>query len=368
MRRHTIHELTAPDVSASGSGIPDSCRAGDGPAIMQDQNRWEDDVAWFRVVLDSSIDAIVTIDDAGAIETANTATSRIFGYDHNELIGRNISMLMAEPDRSAHDRYIKAYIDTGHAKIIGRGREVECERKGGIRFPADLAVSEARLGNRRIFAGIIRDITERKEAERQHALNERRELVMGELNHRMGNLFAVVMTMVRLTGRLHSDVESYQEALESRLHALSRTQSLLTRPGTNNTTLQDLVEAELAAYGCRKQLGLSGPSISLGCGSVQSFSMIIHELATNAVKYGALSTVAGKVSIGWRIEGSGTDAFLVFQWIEQQGPKVSAPKRQGFGTTILEKSIHTLLGGAAQAEYVSEGLRYMLRVPTERLG
>jgi len=117
-------------------------------------------------ILDNIVDGLITIDERGTIQSFNKACERIFGYKAAEVVGQNIKMLMPEPYSSQHDGYIHNYKTTGKAKIIGIGREVEGRRKDGSIFPLDLSVAEVNIGNQRIFSGIIRDITERKNAER----------------------------------------------------------------------------------------------------------------------------------------------------------------------------------------------------------
>ncbi|MBT3305475.1 MAG: PAS domain S-box protein [Alphaproteobacteria bacterium] len=119
-----------------------------------------------RAIVDNALDGIITIDERGSIQSVNPAAEIIFGYEEDFLIGQNLSMLAAEPYRSAHDRYLANYITTKEAKIIGIGREVEGQRANGERFPMDLAVSEVVLDDERAFVGVVRDITERKEMER----------------------------------------------------------------------------------------------------------------------------------------------------------------------------------------------------------
>ena len=123
-----------------------------------------------RAILHTAVDAIVTIEASGEIESVNPAAERMFGYTRGELLGRNVSMLMPPPWREEHDGYIARYLRTGEARIIGIGREIEAQRKDGSVFPVDLAVSEVRLPGRRMFTGIVRDLTERREMEERARL------------------------------------------------------------------------------------------------------------------------------------------------------------------------------------------------------
>lgn len=120
-----------------------------------------------RAILNTVVDAIVTIDEQGEIRMANQATSRMFGFDHEDLIGQNIGILMPAPYQLEHDEYVRRYVKTGEAQIIGKGREVTARKKDGTLFPIDLAVSELRLENGRMFTGVMRDMTDRRRTEEQ---------------------------------------------------------------------------------------------------------------------------------------------------------------------------------------------------------
>lgn len=122
-----------------------------------------------RAVVETAADAIITIDASGRIETLNPAASRLFGYTAAEVLGRNVSLLMPEPDRSGHDGYLRRYLETGEPHVIGSGREVTAQHKDGSLIPINLAVSEMRLGERRLFTGILHDLTQRKRFEARQA-------------------------------------------------------------------------------------------------------------------------------------------------------------------------------------------------------
>lgn len=120
-----------------------------------------------RAIVETAVDAIITIDERGTIEWANPASEKLFGYTHDEMVGRNVKMLMPEPYRGEHDQYLSNYIRTGKAKIIGIGREVIAMRKDGTTFPISLAVSAVSLGERRLFTGIVHDLSDRRKLEQQ---------------------------------------------------------------------------------------------------------------------------------------------------------------------------------------------------------
>jgi two-component system sensor kinase FixL len=125
-------------------------------------------------ILDAAVDAIITIDQQGVIQSVNRAATEKFGYDSKELVGQNVSLLMPDPYHQQHDAYLKAYLKSGKPKIIGIGREVPCRRKDGSLFPGDLAVSEVHVDGRRLFTGILRDLSERKAAEQELKKAEQR--------------------------------------------------------------------------------------------------------------------------------------------------------------------------------------------------
>ena len=118
-----------------------------------------------EAILDAAVDAVITIDEQGVIQSANPAVERLFGYAPAELVGRNVSMLMPSPHRERHDQYLAHYLRTGEAKVIGKGRELEALRRDGTTFPIELTLSEVRTGGRRLFTGFVRDVTQRKQAE-----------------------------------------------------------------------------------------------------------------------------------------------------------------------------------------------------------
>jgi len=207
--------------------------------------------------------------------------------------------------------------------------------------------------------GACLDITGRKKAE------ERQSLLIHELNHRVKNTLATVQSLAVQTMRSSPSPEAFQANFMARLMALSATHDLLTQTYWESTFLGDVIEAELRPHGGIDQLRIKaqGEAVKLKPQQALSLGMAFHELATNATKYGALSTPQGQLSIDWHVEkGSGDERQLVIHWREQGGPPVEKPKRQGFGTRLIERSIAHELGGSIETHYASTGLECLIRI------
>jgi PAS domain S-box-containing protein len=165
-------KMTKAELLARVQALETAARAREAPpeaetsaARKQARSAWQDSEERLRAILQTAVEGIITIDEHGLIEAMNPAAEKTFGYSGEEVIGRNVSVLMPSPYREEHDAYMATYLRTGQARIIGIGREVVGRRKDGTVFPMDLAVSEVRLAERRLFTGFVRDITERKKAE-----------------------------------------------------------------------------------------------------------------------------------------------------------------------------------------------------------
>jgi hypothetical protein len=165
-------------------------------------------------ILETAVDAIITIDERGIVDSFNPAAERIFGFRADEVLGRNVSMLMPPPDSSRHDRYIAEYLRTGEKKIIGIGREVIGLRKDGTRFPIELAVSEVKLGERRFFMGIVRDITKLRNAQDKLVQSERLAAIgemMAGLAHESRNALQRTRACLDM---LELDLDGQSDALD----------------------------------------------------------------------------------------------------------------------------------------------------------
>lgn len=323
--------------------------------------------ARLRAVVETAVDAIVVIDEKGMILSFNNAAERIFGYTAAEAIGLNVSMLMEKSDASQHDGYLAHYRETGEHKIIGVGREVLGQHKDGSVLPLDLAIAEWRDGEgRRFFTGIMRDISARKAEE------TRRTLLAREVDHRAKNTLAVVQSVLRLTPV--GDPKVFAASIEARVASLARVHSLLAEEGWSGADLRAVLERELAPYALASSdrqalISLKGPALPLAPAAVQPIAMVIHELATNAAKHGALSQPTGRVDLQWQAgRRAGDDGMLRLWWTETGGPQlVGAPARRGFGTRVIQSTLHGQLGGSVIQHWKTEGMVCEIILPIHRL-
>jgi PAS domain S-box-containing protein len=314
-----------------------------------------------RAIVDTVVDGIITIDDKGIVENLNPAAGRIFGYSPEEVVGRNIKMLMPEPYRREHDGYLTNYLTTGQAKIIGLGREVSGQRKDGSIFPIELAVSELRVTGRRMFTGVVRDITERRRAD------ERQKLLVAELDHRVKNVLVRVAAIVTETREGSSSMDDFVKRLGGRLQSMSAAHTLLSKGRWHGVGIADLIRDQLAPYATGANVTIEGPNIVLAAATTQALAMVVHELATNAVKFGALSTPVGRVSIGWGApSGVDVNADLTVEWRETGGPPLTKPSQAGFGTSLIDELISHELGGAVDLVFAPDGVRCRMKLPLGR--
>ncbi len=208
-------------------------------------------------------------------------------------------------------------------------------------------------------AGISLDIDDRKRAE------EHRDLLAGELNHRIQNTLATVQAISRQTLRGASSLEEAQIAMDARLKSLSAATTMLARGSGDWATLTEVVIAALHAFGVEQdhRFKVGGPILRLAPRVALAFALAIHELATNSVKYGSLSKDLGRVIVSWDVSEKSTPARLWFQWQEIGGPRVSRPTRTGFGSRVIERALAQEIGGTAEIDYRPRGVVFTAEGP-----
>jgi len=281
---------------------------------------------------------------------------RIFGLDPQtfKVDPENVQALL-HPDDVNELREAVAQFDKGVKSYETEFRIVRPD--GEVRWLFGTAAASLDKTGRVIrVSGVTVDITERKRAE------ERQNLLTREVDHRAKNALALAQSIVRLT-RAES-VKAYMQAVEGRIGALARVHTILSLSSWQGAEMTKLVREELAPYFVSDQIAFSGSSVQLQPATAQTLAMALHELVTNSAKYGALSAVAGRLAINWKVEAD----VLKMLWEERNGPAVAEPVSRGFGTRSVIASIESQLGGHAEFDWRPEGLICRLSVPLKQAG
>jgi two-component sensor histidine kinase len=237
------------------------------------------------------------------------------------------------------------------------GRERWIDSRGRVFFGSDRQPVR--------MVGIVQDISVRKQADGQQ------RLLLDELNHRVKNTLATVQSIASQTLRSTTDPREFREAFESRLLALSKTHDLLTRNAWREADLAAMIEQELAPYKRENdnRILLSGTAVSLQARAAINLGLVLHELVTNAAKYGALAVPQGRLELTWSMQSDLSDrTSLHLSWRELDGPPVEEPKRQGFGSKLLKRSIEGELDGQVVFRFPPSGVTCDLTIPLAAAG
>ncbi|MBZ9675697.1 sensor histidine kinase [Mesorhizobium sp. ES1-1] len=314
-------------------------------------------------IVDSSFDAIISKDLNSIITSWNGAAEQMFGHTAQEAIGQSVLMLI--PD----------HLRDEEADIIGRVRkgqvvasyETVRRRKDGSIIAVSLTVSPIRNRAGEIIGAskIARDITSTKESER------RIRILLREVNHRVKNQFAVILSMIRETSKRSTDPREFEGLVRSRIMALSRSHDLLVNSEWAGASLFDLIQEQLQSFGHEEQVSLSGPLLTLQPNAVHNLGMAFHELGTNSSKYGALGGEDGRIEITWQIiPGADGQRELNLVWDETSPAQAESAEdntRKGFGTVVLERVAPQSLNGAATMERGPGHVRWALTAPLDSI-
>ncbi len=318
----------------------------------------ERDDAPFAAIVTASADAIVSFDNGGLVATWNPGAEKLFGYPAGEAVGKSPLDLIVPASLSAEYEALRSSVHTDGRAVV---KETSRRHKDGSLIDVEINVSPIVDDGKLKGASVVyRDVSERKRSER------RQLVLMNELSHRGKNLFSVVHSIARMSLAKAASIELAQSALLGRLEALSRTYGKLTDAGFEGERLKQILEAELSAFEDRTHA--RGPEIILTARASQTFALVIHELATNATKYGALSSPGGHVSLKWSITGPGNEPHVRFDWVESGGPKVTPPKRRGFGTKLIQSIVAADFSCDPDVSYEESGFRYGFEAPLSQMG
>jgi PAS domain S-box-containing protein len=304
----------------------------------------------YRSLIDNANDIVATLDLNFRFSSVNPAVERILGYTPQEIIGTPLSHYVPQDQLAMHQemltRKLKGEIATQY--------EMQLQGKNCQRFTLE-------VNSKLIFDGgipiaiqsIARDITQRKNAEAGQAV------LIRELQHRTKNMLAVIQSIATHTLRRSQDLEHARGALVGRLHALAHAQEFVVSGPGGGAPLRELVEAELSVFGARAII--SGDDLTVGGSFAQTFALVVHELATNSVKYGSLSAERGHVVLAWKIDRSSERPQLTFSWKERGGPPATSPDVTGLGTQLIS------MVGETEIAFKDEGFEYWLAVSLEEV-
>jgi two-component system CheB/CheR fusion protein len=321
---------------------------------ISDRKRAEDDARRFTSIVEFSDDAIVSKDLNGVIVSWNAGAERLFGYAAAEAVGRPITILLP-PDRIDEEPGILARIVRGehidHYETVRR-------RKDGSLVEISLTVSSVKDSTGKIVGAskIARDITERRRAEAQQ------NFLLGEMKHRIKNTLATVQAIAMQTLRRTPGEE--RDAFVTRLQALAKAHDLLSLKSWDSAPLRDVVGAALGAFQerHRERFQIEGRGdVWLDANKALLLAMTLHELGTNAVKYGALSNPDGRIRVAWELSKVDGASRLRFIWQERGGPAVEPPKCKGFGSILIERAVQAGLG-PTRLEFDRCGLAFSVDV------
>jgi PAS domain S-box-containing protein len=293
---------------------------------------------------------------------ANDAFLKLTGYDRDELLAQSFSFLLADPA----DRHAMEQVEVAFA-----GKEdcadIRYRHKDGSTFFATIFVNPVKDKSGKTYEHFLSLVdTTKHERAREHAA-----MLIDELNHRVKNILATVQSIVAQAVRNSPDPEVVRESIESRIAALSRSHDLLGREKWDGAGLHDLVDQALDPFGVAggrtERFTVKGDNIRLTPKATLALGIAFHELATNAVKYGAFSNEAGTIAIEWAVEARENGRWLSLRWRERGGPAVAAPSRKGFGSRVIEEGLAHELGGEVSLDYLSAGIVCTIDVPVPQV-
>jgi PAS domain S-box-containing protein len=311
--------------------------------------------AGLQSVLDTALDAVVVMDVEGRVAGWNDHAAQAFGWSAPEALGQKLSELIIPPQfREAHEGGLSRFLQTGDGPVLDRRIEVSAIRRDGTEFPVELSVTASDQFGKSLFVGFLRDISERQ------AQVERQRRLLQESDHRVKNMLTIVAAIAQQTARNSSDLPSFGRAFSSRLEAMAKAHQLLVGSGAGDVALSVLAEQVLGADVGAGRARFCGPELLLDSTQVLGLSMILHELYTNAVKYGALCSDQGEIQLQWEDR----EGMVDLKWHEV-GPSCDRKStRTGFGERMIAMTAKSDLRGTVQREWHAEGLIVRLQFPT----
>ncbi|TNC49589.1 PAS domain S-box protein [Rubellimicrobium rubrum] len=322
---------------------------------MARSDRREEPVAFLRSVFDAVPDGIMVVELDGRLSHTNAAgLSALESREPGDVTGRDWVSLW--PAESAE--VVRCALDAARE---GRPARFEVMAQSGRGTPTWWDVSVAPVlenGQVQRLVCVARDVSERKQAEQRAAM------LVSESHHRVKNTLATVQAIARLTIRSCESLTIFEDLFNGRLLALANTHDLLIKDGSDTADLRLLLCSELGPYddATGHRVWLDGPDVTLPTEIAVPFGLVVHELTTNAAKYGAMSVQEGSLAVSWSLRQDADSRCLSLRWTERGGPTVATPTRHGFGSQLLDRVLSGHAQMTASREYAPEGLRVVIEV------
>jgi PAS domain S-box-containing protein len=340
------------DVQQAAEGEVESFRQGGGPFVVA-----AEETRMPMMFMDAT-------EPGNPIIFANDSFITLTGYGRDEVLGHSFNFLMAQ----GADAKALAAVEAAFDGSDDHSSEVRYSRKDGSEFWAAIFISPVRDPSGNViqyFASFI-DLTRHKEEQAQS------RMLIDELNHRVKNTLTTVQAIVAQALRNSSDAGEIRESIESRLFALSRSHDLLTRENWESAGLRDIVREALEPFGIAngrsERFRVTGKNVRFPPKAALALGIVFHELATNAVKYGAFSGEKGCIRIEWEIEQGQNGDRLILTWSEENGPPVTPPSKKGFGSRVIERGLTLELGGTTQLDFRPDGVVCTIDIPAPQAG
>ncbi len=324
--------------------------------VEQALRRQEELLRQQKHLLDLSRDPIFVWDFDDGIVDWNRGSEELYGYSRDEALGQGKEQLLGTKVPGASFAELKAKL----LKDRSWAGELRQKTKSGDELTVESRLQLENFNGRRLVLESTRDVTARRASER------RLQLLLGELTHRVRNTLAVVQAIARHSMRNSKTKEDFAERFEARLSALASAHSLLVSSDWKGADFADLARQQLAPYitDNLNRLRLQGPSLSLPADLATPFGLVLHELATNAAKYGSLSVGAGTVSLSWTVSASDPQRSLKVVWEESGAPNATETRSEGMGSALIDRVIP---GAQVEREYQPGGLLCTIELPMPEL-
>jgi len=314
-----------------------------------------------RMLLDAAADGFYCVDREGRTTLCNAAFLRMLGFEREEdVLGQDMHALIHRslPDGFSHAREECPVLKTARVGTHAHVADEQFLRRDGKALPVEYWVRPiVRDGQIQGAVCTFVDATGHLQSQ------ARQQLMNREMAHRMKNTLAMVQAIVGQTLRRSRTPQDATHAINQRLAALGHAHTALTRTRWGNASIMEVIEGATAPHAEAARITLNGPKIDLGAKAVLAITLALHELSTNAAKYGALSSDSGTVAIDWSVTGGAADARFRLTWTERGGPPVAPPQQRGFGSRLIADSIGADLKGEAALTFDPRGVTWTLDAP-----